>query len=254
MRGRWRYLSRSYGGAAPRDDAVTRADTERRRVGCGVFVTGTDTECGKTEVSLGLMWRLQRRGRVVLGMKPVASGAEMRDGELRNRDALRLQAQGSRDVPYADVNPYAFAPAIAPHLAAQQAGACIDLRLICRGYAALAEQADWVVVEGVGGWRVPLGAGFDTADLALALGLPVLLVVGMRLGCLNHALLTVESVLRHGAPLVGWVANRIDPEMDAWEANLVALREWIPVPCLGLVPHASPPQAQLVAENLAWPP
>jgi len=229
-------------------------DSVPRRVGNGVFVTGTDTGCGKTEVSLGLIRCLQRRGSVVLGMKPVASGAELRHGELRNPDALRLQAQSSRDLPYAAVNPYAFAPAIAPHLAAQQAGVRIERETIYRGYAALAAQADWVVVEGVGGWRVPLGADFDTADLAVALDLPVLLVVGLRLGCLNHALLSVESVLCRGVRLVGWVANRLDPDMEAWEANLTSLRERIPLPCLGCVPHGRPLSPELVAANLAWPP
>ncbi len=199
----------------------------------GLFVTGTDTGCGKTEISLGLMAALQGRGLRVLGMKPVASGSEPTPDGLRNEDALRLRAQGSVEVPYHWVNPYAFAPPIAPHLAAEETGITIEPDPVRQAYHRLAAAADWVVVEGVGGWLVPLGREGSVADLPRWLGLPVLLVVGLRLGCLNHALLSAESILASGAPLIGWVANQVDPEMAQVEANVRSLVERIPAPLLG---------------------
>jgi dethiobiotin synthetase len=205
----------------------------------GVFVTGTDTDCGKTEISLGLMAAWQARGERVLGMKPVATGCDpSRDG-LRNRDALRLQAQGSSLAPYGLVNPYAFEPPIAPHIAAGYAGAEIELPPISSAYRALAAESDRVVVEGVGGWLVPLGARLSLSDLPPVLGLPVILVVGLKLGCLNHALLTVESVRAHGSWLAGWVANAIDSRMQAGDENLATLAALIAAPCIGAVPWLS---------------
>ena len=177
------------------------------------FVTGTDTACGKTAVSLGLMWALQQRGLRALGMKPVASGSRVTAEGLRNDDALRLQAQGSWPLPYAAVNPYPFEPPIAPHIAAQQAGLEIELARLRRAYRELAAAADAVIVEGVGGWHVPLGPATAIADLVRELDLPVLLVVGLRLGCLNHALLSVESILGSAVPLAGWVATQVERDM-----------------------------------------
>jgi dethiobiotin synthetase len=208
--------------------------------GRGLFVTGTDTGCGKTEISLGLMAALQARGRRVLGMKPVASGSEPTPEGLRNEDALRLLARGNLPVPYDWVNPYAFAPPIAPHLAAEEAGVSIQADPIRQAYQRLAATADWVVVEGVGGWRVPLGPRDSVADLPRWLGLPVVLVVGLRLGCLSHALLSAESILASGATLLGWVANQVDPEMARVEANVRSLEERLPVPLLGQVDFAAP--------------
>ena len=164
----------------------------------GVFVTGTDTDCGKTEVSLGLMAAWQARGERVLGMKPVATGCDPSPEGPRNADARRLQAQGSSVVPYGLVNPYAFVPPIAPHIAAGQAGVEILIAEIVGAYRALAAESDLVVVEGVGGWRVPLSASLFVSDIPKALGLPVILVVGLKLGCLNHALLDRRQHPRPG--------------------------------------------------------
>ena len=216
----------------------------------GVFVTGTDTECGKTEISLGLMLLLQQRGLSVLGMKPVASGADLTPEGLRNRDALRLQRQASFEIPYDLVNPWAFEAPIAPHLAAEQQGVTMDLEVVRTAWHALAVRADRVVVEGVGGWRVPLGSSLSVSDLPRMLGLPVILVVGLRLGCVNHALLSADSILASGARLAGWVANCVDPAMLALEQNLVSLRAMLPAPCLGLVPHLETPTPETVAAAL----
>jgi dethiobiotin synthetase len=203
----------------------------------GYFITGTDTGCGKSELTLGLMQLLQTGGRSVLGMKPVASGALPSGDGLRNEDALRIQQQCSIPVPYALINPFGFAPPIAPHLAAEQAGVGIDFSQIVDGYRQLSAMADLVIVEGVGGWRVPLGSDGDLSDLAKVIALPVLLVVAVRLGCINHALLTVESIQSKGLTLAGWVANIMEPEMLELHANLATLRQAIDAPCFGVVPH-----------------
>ena len=178
----------------------------------GYFITGTDTGIGKTVVTLGLMRWLQDRGRRVAAMKPVASGCERTPQGLRNEDALQLQQQASMPLDYDVVNPYAFEPPIAPHIAASQAGVQIELDIIRQGVRLLAEHADLVCVEGVGGWLVPLNGEESVADLAVSLGLGVVLVVGMRLGCLNHALLTAQAIQASGASLAGWVANCLPPK------------------------------------------
>lgn len=216
----------------------------------GLFVTGTDTGCGKTLVTLGLMARLQQNGQTVLGMKPVASGAEVTPQGLRNEDALLIQRQGSHPVSYELVNPCVYAPPIAPHLAAEEAGRPIDLESIAGAYRQLASQADRVVVEGVGGWRVPLGDGLKLADLVRRLDLEVVMVVGLKLGCLNHALLTAQAILHDGLPLRGWVANQVDPEMLAREANLRTLRDHLAAPCLGVLPHLPQAESEQTVEYL----
>lgn len=202
----------------------------------GFFVTGTDTGCGKTEVSLGLIQTLRRQGLKVQGMKPVASGCVASPQGLRNGDAQRLLVQSSHPVPYDWVNPYAFLPPIAPHIAAREAGIEIDLGRIRHCAVTLAVQADLLVVEGVGGWRVPLGPALAVSDLPQVLDLAVILVVGLRLGCLNHAALTAESILACGCHLAGWVANQIDPDLARYEENLVTLSALIPAPRLGFIP------------------
>lgn len=217
------------------------------------FITGTDTGCGKTEISRGLMQLLQNQGKQVLGMKPVASGAELTPEGLRNEDALKLQAQGSLELPYSAINPFAYEPPIAPHLAAAQAGEVIDLNLIVAHYTALASQADSVIVEGVGGWRVPLNDTQAVSDLAAMLDLPVILVVGLKLGCINHALLSVESVLASGANLVGWVGNQVEREMLVLDENVETLKGVVRVPCLGVVPYLDDPLALEVAKFLKPP-
>jgi dethiobiotin synthetase len=224
----------------------------------GIFITGTDTDCGKTEVALGLMAAWQSRGLRILGMKPVATGCTPEPAGPQNADALRLQVQGSSRAPYGLVNPYAFEPPIAPHIAAGLAGVEIELGPIAGAYRTLASESDLVVVEGVGGWRVPLSATLSVSDLPTAMNLPVLLVIGLRLGCLNHALLTAESIRAQGTQLAGWVANGIDPGMLESDANLATLAALLGSPCIGVVPWLSPPEPSELAgylnpELLAWP-
>lgn len=219
----------------------------------GIFVTGTDTGVGKTWISLGLMAALQAQGLAVLGMKPVASGCDTTPDGLRNEDALLLQQQGSIPVVYEVINPYAFAPPIAPHLAAAQAGRRIELDLIKDTYRALAAQAEVVVVEGAGGWLVPLSDEVTMAGLAQALDLDVVLVVGMRLGCINHALLSAESIRAHGCRLAGWVANTLAAPMAQLENNIATLQQRIAAPLLGVVPALDGLSATAIAAHLRPP-
>jgi dethiobiotin synthetase len=216
----------------------------------GFFITGTDTEVGKTEVACGLLVALKQRRHTALGMKPIASGSESTPAGLRNADALALQAVSSLNLPYESINPYAFVPPIAPHLAAQEAGVAIDFAYIRAGADQLGRQADYVIVEGVGGWRVPLGQDGDVAALASILGLPVILVVGIRLGCINHALLSAEAIASSGLPLAGWVANRIDPDSTRFEENLDTLHNAIAAPCLGIVPFLAERPPEVLASCL----
>jgi len=204
------------------------------------FVTGTDTGVGKTLVAAALVRWFAARGFHAVGMKPVAAGCELRGGELINEDATALLAASNVAVDANDVNPYRFAPPIAPHLAAAQADAHISIERIAGAYAALCRKADAVIVEGAGGWLVPLNEQEDFTDLARALDLPVILVVGMRLGCLNHALLTAESIRHRRFRLAGWVANRLDPQMAEFDANLETLRNRLGAPLLGVVPYGPP--------------
>ncbi|MDJ0807590.1 MAG: dethiobiotin synthase [Gammaproteobacteria bacterium] len=220
----------------------------------GFFVTGTDTGCGKTQITLGLMRRLQQTGLNVQGFKPIAAGAEETPQGLLNEDALCIQQQCSLDIPYAQVNPFVYAPPIAPHLAAEAVGETIDADRIRQTFEDLAALSDRVVVEGAGGWQVPIGPAATLADLANTLNLPVILVVGIRLGCLNHAILTAESIQRSGLKLYGWVANHLDPAMRAQEGNMETLREWLPAPCLGEVPHLEVPTAEIVSRCLLLEP
>jgi len=199
------------------------------------FVTGTDTEIGKTFVSCALLHAARRNGLSAVGMKPVAAGVEA-DGH--NDDVVRLQGAGSVAAPAALVNPYRLRAPVAPHIAAAEAGIAIDFAVIGAAFEQLCAYADVVVVEGVGGFRVPLGTAGDSADLAVALGLPVILVVGMRLGCINHALLSAEAIAARRLRLAGWVANRIDPAMARFDANLETLLQHLPAPLLGVIPHA----------------
>lgn len=200
------------------------------------FVTGTDTGVGKTTISSALVHQFAALGLRSVGMKPVASGCILQDGVLLSEDVQQLKAASNLTLPLSDINPYAFEPAIAPHIAASQAGAEIELGVIQAAYARLEAAADVVIVEGVGGFRVPLNDTVDTADLAVALGLPVILVVGLRLGCINHALLTAEAIAARGLKLAGWIANRIDPAMSMQQENLQALSLRLQAPCLGVVP------------------
>jgi len=220
----------------------------------GVFITGTDTGVGKTEISLGLMAALQQHGQSALGMKPIASEGRAGEHGLRCEDAVRLQAQGSLRVPYERVNPYAFEPPIAPHIAAAGAGIKVELARIRHAYNELAGQTSWVVVEGVGGWRVPLAPSLAVSDLPTALDIPVVLVIGLRLGCINHSLLTAEAIRDRGVCLAGWVGSLIDPGMSARDENIATLAALIDAPCLGIVPWLEQPRADLVAAHLTIDP
>ncbi|ABE50427.1 dethiobiotin synthase [Methylobacillus flagellatus] len=200
------------------------------------FVTGTDTGVGKTMVSSMLVRQFSARGLRSVGMKPVASGCERRDGRLISEDVTQLLAASNVDLPLSDINPYAFEPAIAPHIAAKQAGVRIDLEPIAAAFRRLQAQANVVIVEGAGGFYVPLDEQHDMADLAAKLGLPVILVVGMRLGCINHALLTAEAIRQRGLTLAGWVANQVDPGMAMLEDNLQTLKQRMPSIYLGFIP------------------
>ncbi len=216
------------------------------------FVTGTDTEIGKTWISLGLIAALQARGLSVAGMKPVSAGCIRTAHGLRNDDAVRLQQAGSVPLAYAAVNPYAFEPPVSPHIAAAQAGLPIDLDHIAAVYGAVAREVEQVVVEGVGGWYAPLGETITVADLARGLGLPVVLVVGLRLGCLSHALLTARAIRAEGLTLAGWIGNQLSPSMDAAADNIAYLRTHLEAPLLGVVPYLESPDAERIAGSLEW--
>jgi len=194
----------------------------------GLFITGTDTGVGKTVVGVALLRALVADGRSAVGMKPVAAGRA--EGETLNADVAALIAAANVAAPLADVNPYSFARPIAPHLAAREEGAAIDLDRIAAAYGRLARLADAVVVEGSGGVRVPLGPGTEMVDIPARLGLPVVLVVGIRLGCLNHALLSAQALGARGIRIAGWVANRIDHAMREGDANVATLSELLPAP------------------------
>ena len=215
-----------------------------------VYVTGTDTGVGKSLASAALLAALNAREIGAVGMKPVASGCEPTDAGLRNADAELLLAHSAGNPEYANVNPYAFADPIAPHLAAADAGMEIALPRIETAFAALADRAQFVVVEGVGGWMAPLGPRLMQADLVRALHLPVILVVGLRLGCLNHALLSARAIRADGATLIGWIGSSIDPQMARREDNLTTLRERLDVPCFGVLPHDVAPNSAALAAHL----
>ncbi|GAA0226214.1 dethiobiotin synthase [Methylophaga marina] len=206
------------------------------------FITGTDTEVGKTFISVGLVSLLQQQGYKTVGMKPIASGCEWLDGQWKNEDALALIKQSQTDLDYSLINPYAFEPAIAPHIAAEREGVTLSLANIKSNYDLIAEQADAVIVEGAGGWYVPLNAESTMADLAVKLQLPVILVVAIKLGCINHALLTVAAIEQHGLKLAGWVANHVAEQSESTEM-IETLTSRIDAPCLGVVPHLNDHQS-----------
>ena len=198
------------------------------------FLTGTDTEIGKTFITCALLHRARQLGLKAVGIKPVAAGT---DAAGRNEDVENIRAASNVALPPELINPYCFSAAIAPHLAAAEQGVTIDFAPIRAACASALQQADLLIVEGVGGFRVPLGVNRDSADLAVTLAMPVILVVGLRLGCINHALLTAEAIAARGLTLAGWVANHIDPEMARVNDNIAALRERLGAPLLGRVPR-----------------
>jgi dethiobiotin synthetase len=205
------------------------------------FIAGTDTGVGKTLVACALLHQFRRLGYSTAGMKPVAAGGLDIGQEFTNEDVVALRDASSIKADKDLLNPYLLKQAVAPHIAAAQEGIAIDLAQIRLRFEALAKLAAVVIVEGVGGFRVPLNSREDSGDLAVMLGIPVVLVVGMRLGCLSHALLTQEAVLSRNLRLSGWVANRIDPNMPKFEENVEALRERFTCPLLGTVAHLERP-------------
>jgi dethiobiotin synthetase len=223
------------------------------------FVTGTDTEIGKTLVSAAILHKLVQRGQRACGMKPIAAGAEERDGELHNEDAAMLRAAGNVHLPQHITTPFMLREPCAPHIAAELEGVRIEPVTILAAYAEILGASDATVVEGVGGFCVPFSDDFDSADLAVQLGLPVVLVVGLRLGCINHALLTAEAVVARGLVLAGWVANQVDPDMRFADENIAALEQRMPAPLLGRVPRLEQPSAAAAAAYIelaglpGWP-
>ena len=223
------------------------------------FVTGTDTEIGKTLISAALLHALSKLGVRAAGMKPIAAGAVLHNHVLRNEDADQLAQAASVALSPALATPYLLREAAAPHVAAALENIHIDIGHVCACFARVAERADAIVVEGVGGFKVPLADGIDTADLAQKLGLPVILVVGLRLGCLSHALLTAEAIAARGLTLAGWVCNVVDPAMAHAQANVDALRARLQAPLLGVVPRLTRPEAAAAAACLdftqlaGWP-
>ena len=208
-----------------------------------LFITGTDTGVGKTLVSVSLVKALVRHGLRCAVMKPIASGSEHTPAGLRNADALALAEASNVAVPYASINPYCFEPAISPHIAAEEAKIEVDVGLIKTRFDALASSADFVVVEGAGGWYAPISKSKSMADLPKSLNIPVLLVVGVRLGCLNHALLTKLAIEASGVELAGWVANSIDPKIERAAQNLSSLERMLgsePLAVFPFVPDGRP--------------
>lgn len=213
----------------------------------GILITGTDTGVGKTLAACALLRAFAARGLRTIGMKPIAAGAERHGSELRNEDVERLRAAGNVTAPRKSVNVYCFEAPIAPHIAARRGGVRMALAPIEHAYRTLASQADIVIVEGVGGFRVPLNECEDTSDLAARLRLPVVLVVGMRLGCLNHALLTAEAIEARRLRLAGWIANHIDPDMEQAEDNVTTLAQRIAAPCIARIPFQRAPQPDITS-------
>ncbi|ARN74229.1 dethiobiotin synthase [Oceanicoccus sagamiensis] len=216
------------------------------------FIAGTDTDVGKTVIATGILAAANTLGLSTVAIKPVAAGCEPTPEGLRNEDALLLQQAMSLELPYEQINPVALEPAIAPHIAAQQIGKRLvvsQLAGYCRGV--LMQRSDFAVIEGAGGWRVPLNSVETLAGLAKALNLPVILVVGVKLGCINHALLTAEAIANDGLPLAGWVANRLDADMPCYEENILTLKSLIRAPCLGEVPVLENPTAEAVSQYLS---
>ena len=218
-----------------------------------LYVTGTDTGIGKTFASCALLHAVRGHGLRAVGMKPVASGCTRIDGEWKNEDALALQRAGEPGIAYADINPFALEHPLAPELAARDAGTEVTLPPILDAHARLAARSDALVIEGVGGWDAPLSATLMQADLVNALRLPVLLVVGLRLGCINHALLSARAIAADGAHMAGWIASHVDPAMARMEDNLAMLRERLPAPCWGVLPHAPDADPAAMARHLRVP-
>ena len=207
----------------------------------GYFIAGTDTGIGKTTAAALLLNQLNAEGKRTIGLKPVASGCDATAQGLRNADALILQQHASVTLPYDTINPYAFAPPIAPHIAAQASGVTLSVNDLVQKCQKIqrAHPTSTLLIEGVGGWCVPLNDQETMADFASALGLPVILVVGMRLGCINHTLLTWASIKQAGVPTAGWIANQIDPNLLAYQENIQTLKSRLDAPLRQVIPYTA---------------
>ena len=213
------------------------------------FIAGTDTDAGKTVVSAALLAAANKKGWSSMGLKPIAAGCERTDEGLRNSDALILQEAASIKLHYDQVNPVTFEPPIAPHIAAVHEKRMLSadrIAALCKG--ALMQPADFAVVEGAGGWRVPLNQRETMAHIPKQLNIPVIMVVGMKLGCINHALLTAEAIARDGLQVAGWVANRVDPQMDCYDENVDTINSMLRAPLLGEIPFLEEPTAENAAQ------
>lgn len=219
----------------------------------GLYVTGTDTGIGKTVASTALLHALRAGGAQAVGMKPVASGCVATAGGWRNADAMALLAASDPQPAYDDLNPYALPLPLAPELAARDAGVQVELGRILQAHGRLRRISPLVVVEGVGGWAAPLSATLTQAELVSALEIPVVLVVGLRLGCLNHAILSARAIVADGCRLLGWIGNAVDPEMERREAHRAMLDARLPAPCVGWLPHQATADAVDLSRYLVNP-
>ena len=213
----------------------------------GYFITGTDTNVGKTWVTVALMRYFKVQGLTVIGMKPVAAGCELNNNQLKNSDALLLQAEASIPLAYEFINPYAYEAPISPHLAGKHDPVQIDKIIGC--FDNLRKRAEIILVEGAGGWYAPINDRQNISDIALALQLPVILVVAIRLGCINHALLSYQAIMRSGLLCAGWVAVVISPDSLCIDANIESLKQFLPTPLLGTMPYQSEANFDQLAEQ-----
>lgn len=216
----------------------------------GFFITGTDTDVGKTTVALGLMAAFKKNGLSVAAFKPVSAGCVKTQTGLRNEDAVQLMQQASVKFPYEIVNPYAFEPAIAPHIAAAEKNLEMELDTIVQAYQKIATEVDVVIVEGAGGWLVPLNETQTMADVASALQLDIIQVIGLKLGCLNHSLLTAESISTHGLTQIGWITNQCASDMPYQKNNILSLQQRLSGELLGDIPNISQISPSDVAQHL----
>lgn len=209
-------------------------------ISSGYFITGTDTDIGKTLIAATLLHQLTRQGLKAIGMKPIAAGATLIDKQWHNEDVAQLRAVSNIDLPQKLTTPYLMQTPVAPHIAAELENIVLDPAQLHQSYRHVTNATDWIIVEGIGGFCVPLNTQYDTADFAQQLNLPIIMVVGLRLGCLNHALLTAQAIQSRGLLLAGWVANLIDPCMPYIQSNIHALQDRLAAPLLGYVPRLKP--------------
>ena len=215
----------------------------------GYFITGTDTDVGKTWATIALMRYFKQQGKTVVGMKPVAAGCTFQDGRLKNADALLIQENASVKLDYDLINPYAYALPVSPHIAGIDNP--VNLAVIAERFNTLKTQAEIVVVEGAGGWYAPLNNTEDISDLAKTLALPVILVVAIRLGCINHAKLTYQTIQHSGLPCAGWIAVCLDPDLLYLDENIQTIKSALTAPLLGVLPYLDSPDFDLLAGELA---